>query len=129
MTEPLATELLTTEPLTTEPLTDEWRQELDGLPFEELCRRLEETVATLERGELSLTDAERLYMQGMELSQRCQQLLSATELRISQIGDARGAAARGGAAVHDDDNPAADAAFFDDSDDYDDDDVDDDVPF
>lgn len=125
MTEPLAT-----EPLTPEPLTNEWRQELDGLPFEELCRRLEETVATLERGELSLTDAERLYMQGMELSQRCQQLLSATELRISQIGDGRGAAARDGAAVHADDNPAADDAFFDDDgDNYDDDDVADDVPF
>lgn len=124
------TEPLTPEPLTTEPLTDEWRQELDGLPFEKLCRRLEETVATLERGELSLTDAERLYLQGMELSQRCQQLLSDTELRISQIGDARGSNARGQAAVHDDDNPAADDAFFDDDgDSYDDDDVADDVPF
>ena len=107
------TEPPTPEPLTTELLTNEWRRALDDLPFEELCRRLEETVATLERGELSLTDAERLYMQGMELSQRCQQLLSDTELRISQVGDGRGADARGSAPVHNDDN-AADDAFFDD---------------
>ena len=113
-----------TETLTTELITNEWRRELDGLPFEELCRRLEETVATLERGELSLTDAERLYLQGMELSQRCQQLLSDTELRISQVGDGRGADARGGAALHADDNANADDAFFDD-----DGDDDDDVPF
>ena len=104
----------------TELITDEWRRELDGLPFEELCRRLEETVALLERGELSLTDAERLYIQGMELSQRCQQLLSDTELRISQVGDGRGAGDAVGAAGYNDD-ANDDDAFFDDDDDDDDD--------
>lgn len=114
----------------TELLTDEWRRELDGLPFEELCRRLEETVALLERGELSLTDAERLYMQGMELSQRCQQQLTDTELRISQVGDGRGAGNAVGVAGYNADDD--DDTFFDDDGDddgYDDNADEDAVPF
>lgn len=107
----------------TELLNDEWRRALDGLPFEELSRRLEESVAHLERGELSLTDAERLYMQGMELSRRCQQLLSDTELRISQVGDDRDAG-NGHAG-----EPPPAFAPDDDFEIFDDDDDDDDVPF
>ena len=72
----------------TEP-TAEWLDELAALPFEEAYRRLEDTVARLEQGELSLTDSEVLYRQGMELARRCQQLLTETELRITQIGDSR----------------------------------------
>ncbi len=55
-------------------------------PFEELYRQLEATVTRLEQGELSLTESERLYVQGVELARRCQQLLSETELRITQVG-------------------------------------------
>lgn len=73
----------------TEPSGD-WRAQLAAMPFEEAYGRLEDTVARLEQGELSLTDAERLYQQGMELAGRCQELLSETELRITQIGDGRG---------------------------------------
>jgi exodeoxyribonuclease VII small subunit len=65
---------------------DSWRDELAGMTFEESYRRLEQTVGRLEEGELSLTDAERLYTQGMELAQRCQKLLTETELRITQLG-------------------------------------------
>ena len=72
----------------TEP-TAEWLDELAALSFEEAYHRLEETVTRLEQGELSLTDSELLYRQGMELSRRCQQLLNETELRITQIGDGR----------------------------------------
>ncbi len=87
----------------TEP-TAEWLDELAALPFEEAYRRLEDTVARLEQGELSLTDSELLYRQGMELAGRCQQLLNETELRITQIGDGReNAAPTDGAATDDDD--------------------------
>lgn len=103
-------------------ITNEWRRELDNLPFEELYRRLAETVARLEQGELSLTDAERLYLQGIELSQRCQHLLSETELRITQVGDGRGAG-DGNA----DSRATPDFAPDDDFEIFDDDD--DDVPF
>ena len=72
----------------TEP-SESWRAELAGLSFEDAYRRLEETVGRLEQGELALTDAESLYRQGMELANRCQQLLTEAELRITQIGDSR----------------------------------------
>ena len=84
-------------------LTAEWLDELAALPFEEAYRRLEDTVTRLERGELSLTDSELLYRQGMELASRCQQLLNETELRITQIGDGRGNAAPTDGASADDD--------------------------
>lgn len=76
----------------TEP-GDEWRAQLAAMPFEEAYRRLEDAVSRLEQGQLSLTDAERLYREGMELAGRCQELLTETELRITQIGDGRGGAA------------------------------------
>ncbi len=76
---------------TTEP-SDAWRTQLAAMPFEEAYRRLEDTVSRLEQGELSLTDAERLYREGMELANRCQELLTETELRITQIGDGRASA-------------------------------------
>ena len=76
---------------TTEPGGD-WQEQLGAMPFEEAYRRLEDAVSRLEQGELSLTDAERLYREGMELAGRCQELLTETELRITQIGDGRGAA-------------------------------------
>ena len=75
----------------TEP-NDAWRGQLAAMPFEEAYRRLEDTVSRLEQGELSLTDAEHLYREGMELAGRCQELLTETELRITQIGDGRASA-------------------------------------
>ena len=69
---------------------ENWRTELLELSFEDAYRRLEEAVDRLERGELPLTDAELLYRQGMELANRCQQLLAEAELRITQVGDSRG---------------------------------------
>ena len=72
----------------TEP-GESWREELAELPFEEAYRRLEETVDRLEQGELSLSESELLYWQGMDLAQRCQQLLTEAELRITQAGESR----------------------------------------
>ena len=77
--------------MTSEP-TAEWREELAGLSFEAAYGRLEETVGRLERGELPLAEAELLYRQGMELAERCQQMLSETELRITEVGDGRNGA-------------------------------------
>ena len=83
---------------------DTWREELAGLSFEETYRRLEDTVARLEQGELPLSDSELLYRQGIELADRCQQLLTETELRITQIGHGRGEAAGAGATQSDEDD-------------------------
>ena len=86
----------------TEPITDAWHAELAAQPFEEVYRRLEETVFQLEQGELSLTDSERLYVQGMELAHRCQQLLTETELRITQVGEPDDGRSTGSAPASDD---------------------------
>lgn len=75
--------------------SESWRAELAGLSFEEAYRRLVETVDNLERGELALSDAESLYRQGTELANRCQQLLTEAELRITQIGENRGMSGAG----------------------------------
>lgn len=84
---------------------DAWQAQLAAMPFEEAYRRLEDTVSRLEQGELSLTDAERLYREGMELAGRCQELLTETELRITQIGDGRASAGSSalGSPIGDDD--------------------------
>ncbi len=56
-------------------------------PFEELYATLEETVAKLERGGLSLEESIALYEQGMDLAKRCQALLDRAELRITRLSE------------------------------------------
>jgi exodeoxyribonuclease VII small subunit len=53
--------------------------------FEEAFTRLEETVRALESGGLTLEAATGLYEEGMRLVQLCNRLLSAAELKISQL--------------------------------------------
>lgn len=56
--------------------------------FEELYRRLEETVAKLEAGGLSLDDALALYEEGMNLAKRCQEILDGAELKVTRLKEA-----------------------------------------
>ncbi len=53
--------------------------------FEALYRRLEETVAKLEEGGLTLDESLALYEEGMKLARRCQELLRDAELRVSRL--------------------------------------------
>ncbi len=53
--------------------------------FEELFRRLEETVAKLEEGALTLEQSLALYEEGMQLARRLQELLDAAELRVRRL--------------------------------------------
>jgi len=53
--------------------------------FEELFRRLEETVAKLEEGGLTLNQSLALYEEGMALAQRCQETLDAAELKVRRL--------------------------------------------
>ncbi len=56
-------------------------------PFEELYRRLEESVEKLERGGLSLEESITLYEEGMTLAKRCQAILDGAEQRITKLRD------------------------------------------
>jgi exodeoxyribonuclease VII small subunit len=53
--------------------------------FEALYTRLEETVAKLEQGNLTLEESIALYEEGMNLARRCQELLQQAELRITRL--------------------------------------------
>ena len=53
--------------------------------FEESLTKLEEIVAQLERGDLSLEDSVRLFEEGMKLSHSCKQELDAAEGRIQVL--------------------------------------------
>lgn len=59
----------------------------DDQPFEELYRRLEETVDKLEKGGLPLEQSIALYEEGMELAKRCQTVLDNAEQRITKLRD------------------------------------------
>lgn len=62
----------------TEPATSD-------LTFEEAHALLEATIRNLETGNLNLQDATRLYEEGIQLAQRCNELLTQTELRIGYL--------------------------------------------
>jgi exodeoxyribonuclease VII small subunit len=53
--------------------------------FESLYKRLEETVAKLEEGGLTLDESLALYEEGTKLARRCQELLQEAELRVTKL--------------------------------------------
>ncbi len=65
---------------------DEWQQKAASLTFEAAMEALETTVARLEEEQLSLEEAEQLYLWGRALAARCRQLLDEAELRLEEIG-------------------------------------------
>jgi len=73
--------------------------------FEEVFAQLRETVETLESGGLSLEEATQLFDQGMKLAKMCNELLSATELKISRLQRSFGAQM---AMIHDPSNSGED---------------------
>lgn len=70
--------------------TDETNQaqDVDPLSFEDAFQRLSETVEALETGGLTLAEATARYEEGMSLVKGCNQLLSETELKVTQLKDA-----------------------------------------
>jgi len=53
--------------------------------FEAMYGRLEDAVAKLEQGGLTLEESLALYEQGMQLARQCQELLQQAELRITRL--------------------------------------------
>ncbi|PKB78956.1 MAG: exodeoxyribonuclease VII small subunit [SAR202 cluster bacterium Io17-Chloro-G9] len=64
--------------------------ELDvaSLSFEQAFERLGKLAESLDSGGLTLADATARYEQGMVLVRRCNQLLDAAELKITNLKDA-----------------------------------------
>lgn len=55
------------------------------LEFEEALQRLEEIVDKLEEGEVPLSQAVKLYEEGLRLSKVCLKQLNEAELRLKKI--------------------------------------------
>jgi exodeoxyribonuclease VII small subunit len=58
------------------------------LSFEEAYAELENLIAQLTSGELTLETSVQHYERGRELSAYCQRLLDTAELRINRLSDA-----------------------------------------
>ena len=64
--------------------------EFDDLTLEEALALLDETVAALESGSLTLTQSVDNYERGMKLARVCNEMLTSAELRIARIRTAYG---------------------------------------
>jgi len=60
-------------------------QPIADLTFEQAFAELEESVRTLERGDLPLEESLALYERGQELAAYCAKLLDEAELKVQQI--------------------------------------------
>jgi exodeoxyribonuclease VII small subunit len=58
--------------------------------FEELRHELDEIVGKLERGDVAVDEAIRLWQRGEELHRRCAELLEAAEGRIEELAGTDG---------------------------------------
>jgi exodeoxyribonuclease VII small subunit len=76
-------------------------------PFEELYTQLEQKVALLEQGGLSLDDSLSAYEEAILLARRCQEMLDGAELRITRLKET----IAGAAAAAYDPNGAAEPDF------------------
>ena len=58
---------------------------IEDLTFEEAFKELEQTVAQLEDGDLSLEASLALFERGQRLSAYCSRLLEQAELKVTQL--------------------------------------------
>ncbi|HEY1409804.1 MAG TPA: exodeoxyribonuclease VII small subunit [Promineifilum sp.] len=58
---------------------------IEGLSFEEALAELEQTVAQLESGELTLDESLALFERGQKLAAHCEELLGQAQLRVEQL--------------------------------------------
>lgn len=59
--------------------------DIQALEFEAAFEALEDAVAQLETGELALEESLAFYERGVLLAERCNQILTAAELRVRQV--------------------------------------------
>ena len=60
-------------------------KDVKDLAFEEALQELEETVARLEAGDLTLEEALTLFERGQLLASHCGELLETASLRVEQL--------------------------------------------
>jgi exodeoxyribonuclease VII small subunit len=60
-------------------------EELEDLSFETALQELEEVVARLEVGELTLEESLALFERGQKLTDHCNRLLDQARLRVEQL--------------------------------------------
>ncbi len=65
-------------------MTDKKRKDED-ISFEDSLKRLEEIVEELEKGELSLDEALKLYEEGMLFSDKCLDKLNETKKKVEKL--------------------------------------------
>lgn len=58
---------------------------MEDLSFEEALQELEQTVARLEAGDLTLEESLALFEQGQKLSAHCQYVLEQAQLRVEVL--------------------------------------------
>lgn len=64
---------------------EQWRKIAESGDFEASLAALEQSVALLEQGGLSLAEMTDCYELGLKLSKRCSDLLRAAELRVTLL--------------------------------------------
>lgn len=69
-----------------------WSDPPDDASFEDLTSSLEQIVAVLERGDLSLDDSLAAYERGVMIVRRCNDLLDRAELRVTELASGAGRA-------------------------------------
>jgi exodeoxyribonuclease VII small subunit len=62
-------------------------QPIESLTFEQAFAELEESVRTLEKGELPLEESLALFERGQQLAAYCGKMLDNAELKIEQVGE------------------------------------------
>lgn len=65
-------------------MTDKKKKNTD-LSFEESLKKLEEIVTELEKGELNLDEALKLYEEGMQFSDQCLKKLNETKQKVEKL--------------------------------------------
>ena len=64
--------------------------DLENLSFEDALNLLDQTVRSLESGELTLAESTAMYESGMKLARVCNEMLTSAEMRITRIRTAYG---------------------------------------
>ena len=66
-------------------MAEQKQEQMTSESFEASMQRIEQIVRALEKGEVQLEEALRLFEEGTELVKRCSQQLEQAELRVVQL--------------------------------------------